>query len=97
MGSIAGMRTSRIVRAAATATAAAAGVTVLLVSPVATQAAAARPIALVDVAPDGTPGNGGIGGSDISDDGRYVARLPLARASPASGAVWADVVVEPLA
>ncbi|WP_030434269.1 hypothetical protein [Actinoplanes subtropicus] len=63
------MRTSRIVRAAA----AAAGVTVLLVSPVAAQAAAARPIALVDVAPDGTPGNGGIGGSDVSDDGRYVA------------------------
>ncbi|MEG3636027.1 TolB family protein [Micromonospora palythoicola] len=30
-------------------------------------------ITLVDVAPDGSPGNGGVGGSDISADGRYVA------------------------
>lgn len=52
-----------------------AGVTALLLAPLPAHAAPARVrrIALVDVAPDGTPGNGGVGGSDISDDGRYVA------------------------
>ncbi|MFJ2086265.1 hypothetical protein ACIOBK_27305 [Micromonospora chokoriensis] len=48
-------------------------VTALLVTPVPAVAAEAGALALVDAAPDGTPGNGGVGGSDISDDGRYVA------------------------
>ena len=52
---------------------AAAGVFSLLFTPVPAHAAGSGTIALVDVAPDGTPGNGGVGGSDISDDGRYVA------------------------
>jgi hypothetical protein len=37
------------------------------------RAAQAGTIGVVDVTPDGSPGDGGIGGSDISDDGRYIA------------------------
>ncbi|MBM0274863.1 TolB family protein [Micromonospora tarensis] len=48
-------------------------VTTLLVMPAPAFAAESGAIALVDAASDGTPGNGGVGGSDISDDGRYVA------------------------
>ncbi|MGC4773296.1 hypothetical protein ACLQ25_30535 [Micromonospora sp. DT44] len=63
------MRTLRTVRALAAVT----GVTTMLLMPVPASAAEVGALALVDVAPDGTPGNGGVGGSDISDDGRYVA------------------------
>jgi hypothetical protein len=52
---------------------AAAGVATLLLTPLPAHAAESGEIALVDVAPDGTPGNGGVGGSDVSDDGRYIA------------------------
>lgn len=51
---------------------AAAAVAALLFTPLPAHAAQLGTIALVDLAPDGTPGNGGVGGSDISDDGRYV-------------------------
>ena len=63
------MRTSLRARAFV----AVAGVAILLLTPGPAHAAEARTIALVDAAPDGTPGNGGAGGSDISDDGRYIA------------------------
>jgi hypothetical protein len=63
-----GMRTSLRARALV-----AAGVATLLLTPVPAHAAEPGTIALVDVAPDATPGNGGAGGSDISDDGRFVA------------------------
>jgi Tol biopolymer transport system component len=63
------MRTSRAARTLAAIAAAAA----VLLLPAPAHAASAGTIALVDVAPDGTPGDGGIGGSDISADGRYVA------------------------
>ena len=69
MTSIAVMPTSWIVRTSA----AVAGVAALLLTPVPAHATRAGTVAVVDVAPDGTPGNGVIGGSDISDDGRYVA------------------------
>jgi hypothetical protein len=52
---------------------AAASVTTLLLAPAAAHAAEPGTIALVDAASDGTPGNGAPGGSDISDDGRYIA------------------------
>ncbi|MFY1615074.1 hypothetical protein [Micromonospora sp. WMMD736] len=63
------MRTLRTVRALVAVT----GVTTMLLMPVPASAAEAGALTQVDVAPDGTPGNGGVGGSDISDDGRYVA------------------------
>jgi hypothetical protein len=56
----------------ASALVAAAGAATLLLA-VPAQAAAVAPISLVDVASDGTPGNGGVGDADISDDGRFVA------------------------
>lgn len=65
----AAMRTFRSVRALVAVT----GVSTLLLMPVPAVAAEPGAIALVDAATDGTPGNGGVGGSDISDDGRYVA------------------------
>ncbi|WP_405431683.1 hypothetical protein [Micromonospora sp. NBC_00617] len=49
------------------------GVTTLLLTPAPAFAAGPGAVTLVDVAPDGTPGNGGVGGSAISSDGRYVA------------------------
>lgn len=63
------MRTSLRARAFV----AAAGAATLLFAPAPVQAAGAGTIALADVTPDGAPGNGGVGGSDISDDGRHVA------------------------
>jgi hypothetical protein len=63
------MRTSLTVRALVVA----AGVATLLLTPVPAHAAGSGTITLIDVASDGTPGNGGAGGSDVSDDGRYVA------------------------
>ncbi|MET8045461.1 hypothetical protein ABZU25_31910 [Micromonospora sp. NPDC005215] len=63
------MRTFRRVRTLVAVT----GVTTLLLMPVPAFAAEPGAIALVDAAPDGTPGNGGVGGSDVSDDARYVA------------------------
>ncbi|MGC4813063.1 hypothetical protein ACLQ29_21270 [Micromonospora sp. DT228] len=49
------------------------GMSTLLLMPVPAFAAEPGALALVDAATDGTPGNGGVGGADISDDGRYVA------------------------
>jgi Tol biopolymer transport system component len=63
------MRTSLRARAFV----AAVGAASLFLAPAPARAAESGTIALVDVAPDGMPGNGGAGGSDISDDGRYVA------------------------
>ncbi|MGW3788182.1 hypothetical protein ACWD5Z_26620 [Micromonospora chokoriensis] len=63
------MRTFRSVVALVAVT----GIATLLLMPVPAVAAESGAIALVDAATDGTPGNGGVGGSDISDDGRYVA------------------------
>ncbi|MFI7209950.1 hypothetical protein ACIBP4_06715 [Micromonospora maritima] len=50
-----------------------AGVTALILTPVPAYAAELGTLTQIDAAPDGAPGNGGIGGSDISDDGRFVA------------------------
>jgi len=65
---------------------AAAAMATLLLTPAPAHAAEPGTIALVDVALDGTPGDGGVGGADISDDGRYVAS-----ASTSSNLVPGDV------